>query len=252
MILRRLAEGVRNQDWFTVVVEVLIVVVGIFLGLQVDDWNQTRKDRTAEEHYLDRLSLEIRANLDAAIMQAENHESRGAIALEIRAFLTGEREAPPEEEEVRRALCRWHILPIRQVRTGTYDELESTGNLTLIRDEELRERLMEAFATHNTVRRQIDLFGNTIRDLAAPLRPFLEWYPVSDLSAPVGSAEQEAGYGFAKTSCRVDLEGMKGAEGLPSILAQLHRSQVIFANYRRSEANIGQLALDRMLQVMGR
>ena len=44
MILRRLAEGVRKQDWFTVVVEVLIVVVGIFLGLQVDDWNNARKE----------------------------------------------------------------------------------------------------------------------------------------------------------------------------------------------------------------
>ena len=44
MILRRLAEGVRQQDWFTVVVEVLIVVVGIFLGLQVDDWNEGRQD----------------------------------------------------------------------------------------------------------------------------------------------------------------------------------------------------------------
>jgi len=39
MILHRLAEGVRAQNWFTVIVEVLIVVVGIFLGLQVDDWN---------------------------------------------------------------------------------------------------------------------------------------------------------------------------------------------------------------------
>ena len=30
MILRRMANGIRHQDWFTVVLEVLIVVVGIF------------------------------------------------------------------------------------------------------------------------------------------------------------------------------------------------------------------------------
>ena len=40
MILRRLAEGIREQNWFTVVLEVLIVVVGIFIGLQVDDRNK--------------------------------------------------------------------------------------------------------------------------------------------------------------------------------------------------------------------
>ena len=42
MILRRLAESIRKQEWFTVVLEVLIVVVGIFIGLQVDEWNRAR------------------------------------------------------------------------------------------------------------------------------------------------------------------------------------------------------------------
>lgn len=45
MILRRLAEAVTEQNWFTVVLEVLIVVVGIFIGLQVDDWNTERIER---------------------------------------------------------------------------------------------------------------------------------------------------------------------------------------------------------------
>lgn len=51
MILRRLAEGIRQQDWFTFVVELLIVVVGIIIGLQVDDWNEMRKDRLEERAY---------------------------------------------------------------------------------------------------------------------------------------------------------------------------------------------------------
>jgi hypothetical protein len=45
MILRRLAEGIRKQDWFIVVLEILIVVFGIFAGLQVDDWNRARLER---------------------------------------------------------------------------------------------------------------------------------------------------------------------------------------------------------------
>jgi len=34
MILRRIVENVRARDWFTVTIEFLIVVVGIFVGLQ--------------------------------------------------------------------------------------------------------------------------------------------------------------------------------------------------------------------------
>lgn len=55
MITRRLAESLREQNWVTIVIEVLVVVVGIFLGLQVDDWNEARKDRIEERAYLERL-----------------------------------------------------------------------------------------------------------------------------------------------------------------------------------------------------
>jgi hypothetical protein len=47
MILRRLAEVFRRQDWIAVLLEVLIVVVGIFVGLQVNDWNEDRKAKSA-------------------------------------------------------------------------------------------------------------------------------------------------------------------------------------------------------------
>ena len=38
MILRKMADAIRGQNWFTVVLEILIVVIGIFIALQVDDW----------------------------------------------------------------------------------------------------------------------------------------------------------------------------------------------------------------------
>jgi hypothetical protein len=39
MILRKLAEAFHKQNWFTALIEILVVVIGIFVGLQVDDWN---------------------------------------------------------------------------------------------------------------------------------------------------------------------------------------------------------------------
>ena len=47
MILQRLATSIRNQDWFTVVIETLIVVFGVFIGLQVNTWSGARADRAA-------------------------------------------------------------------------------------------------------------------------------------------------------------------------------------------------------------
>jgi hypothetical protein len=41
--LRRLADALRKQDWFTVAVETLIVVFGVFIGLQVGNWNDAAR-----------------------------------------------------------------------------------------------------------------------------------------------------------------------------------------------------------------
>ena len=59
MILRRMADAIREQSWFTVVLEVLIIVLGIFIGLQVDDWNKYRQDRSDEKLCLNRLHDEV-------------------------------------------------------------------------------------------------------------------------------------------------------------------------------------------------
>lgn len=42
MLLRRLGEALANQNWFVVIIEVLVVVDGIFIVLQVDDWSDYR------------------------------------------------------------------------------------------------------------------------------------------------------------------------------------------------------------------
>jgi len=55
VILRRLASAIRRQDGFTVVIEILIVVLGVFVGLQVNNWNEARQDRRDEHFYLARL-----------------------------------------------------------------------------------------------------------------------------------------------------------------------------------------------------
>jgi len=44
MILNRIANAIRKQDWFTVLLEFVIVVFGIFVGLQATEWEQERQD----------------------------------------------------------------------------------------------------------------------------------------------------------------------------------------------------------------
>jgi hypothetical protein len=45
MIIRGITEQATSQNWFSVIVEFVIVVVGVFMGLQVQDWNEERRTR---------------------------------------------------------------------------------------------------------------------------------------------------------------------------------------------------------------
>jgi len=63
MIIKRIAEGIKAQDWFVVIVEVMIVVVGIFIGLQVDDWNKERTFHQTETELLNELKRELEASI---------------------------------------------------------------------------------------------------------------------------------------------------------------------------------------------
>ncbi|MCM2313369.1 MAG: hypothetical protein NDI84_18420, partial [Steroidobacteraceae bacterium] len=59
MILRSLAHSIRKQDWLAVAIEFLIVVAGIFVGLQVTDWNERRQLRARELNYLERMAEDL-------------------------------------------------------------------------------------------------------------------------------------------------------------------------------------------------
>ena len=56
MILRRLATSIRKQDWFAVVIETLIVVMGVYLGIQLGNWNAARQQQADADRYIVQLS----------------------------------------------------------------------------------------------------------------------------------------------------------------------------------------------------
>ena len=80
MILRRVTDAFKRRDWFTVAIETLIVVLGVFLGLQVNNWNEARKDRIEAETSRERLIADLHADLDAFAVRRQWYEGVGDAA----------------------------------------------------------------------------------------------------------------------------------------------------------------------------
>jgi len=55
MILRRITEHLKAQNWTAVGLDLAIVIVGVFIGTQVSNWNQSRIERSETERLLGEL-----------------------------------------------------------------------------------------------------------------------------------------------------------------------------------------------------
>jgi len=75
MILRRLSKHVKGQNWFAVALDFLIVVLGVFAGLQVSNWNEARQDRNQAAALLERLESDFRETRALAIEQNRGYYS---------------------------------------------------------------------------------------------------------------------------------------------------------------------------------
>ena len=52
MIFRRTVANLRTQNWTAIAIEVAIVIVGVFIGTQVANWNESRLEEQATERML--------------------------------------------------------------------------------------------------------------------------------------------------------------------------------------------------------
>ena len=62
MVIRRIREHVAAQNWFAVGIDLAILVAGVFLGMQVNNWNQTRVENEQARDYRLRLISELDFN----------------------------------------------------------------------------------------------------------------------------------------------------------------------------------------------
>ena len=63
MILRRLSDNLRAQNWTAIAIEIAIVIVGVFIGMQVSNWNQQRIEKRETERLLSNLVPELQGQL---------------------------------------------------------------------------------------------------------------------------------------------------------------------------------------------
>jgi hypothetical protein len=137
MILRRVIEHVRKQEWTAIGIDLVIVVVGVFIGLQVSNWNDDRATARRGAAFTESLRDDLREEAWGYEMQigyysdVYEHSRRALDALTA--------QAPLPDEQLLIAAYRATQYNGNTRRRATYDELTSRGEIGLIGDGELRD-----------------------------------------------------------------------------------------------------------------
>ena len=154
MILRRLAQNLREQNWTAITIEFVLLVLGVFLGIQVGNWNQQRGLEQQGALFTQRLLADLREEgWRYQFLLAYNRE---VLANANRAVEALEGGAPLPDEALLVSAYRATQYKEGVRRRSTYDELISTGTIGLVKDQVLRDTAMRVYG--------IATFDNLVRE----------------------------------------------------------------------------------------
>jgi hypothetical protein len=139
MFLKRLKRHIREQDWFAVGVDLLIVFLAVFVGLQADNWNQDRVTKSNAKLYYARLIQDLRAEETSRFSRIAYYQQvlrHGEAALQSLSR-PGNRDDEQLLVDLYQATQLWNYTPQR----ATYDELLAIGIANAIPDAVIRGRL---------------------------------------------------------------------------------------------------------------
>lgn len=142
MILQRMAKSLAERNWGTALAEILIVVIGILIGLQVDDWNQARKDRKDEAAFLLSLHEDLLHVDELSRRLRHRRVERLDLTLGVGDVLFGRVDRDALSDLECNTIVWTTAFNITAMGLPSVDELVGTGRMSIIRDTDLRTALV--------------------------------------------------------------------------------------------------------------
>jgi len=174
MILRRVIAHFRKQEWTAIFLDFVIVVVGVFVGLQVNNWNEARQARDAEAALLDRLEDEFRAIEPALARWVAQMQATTASTAAVVDALRRE-DAPANLANFKKDLGQANFVRTVPALSANYIALVSSGGIAAIEDEQLRVALIRYGDAYAQAERFYPVALSTVFDPKSNYLTAVEW-----------------------------------------------------------------------------
>jgi hypothetical protein len=141
MILRRLSQSLKTQNWTAIWIEFILLVSGVFLGIQVQQWSNERSERKLEHVYLERILSDINLSIETNELNIER--LMGISNGQILVVNSLRRCSLPDDQKDAFADGVSDIAKVGSsvFVLSTMDEMLSAGNFSIIRNSKIRDVL---------------------------------------------------------------------------------------------------------------
>jgi Family of unknown function (DUF6090) len=160
---RLISENKFSKYLLYAIGEIILVVIGILMALQINKWNITRVNKSLESQYCIRLLEDLKE--DKAIMQATLNYSNEVKSHAKKAMLIFEHSESADKNPVENLI---HLYQASQIQNpisakSTYQELLSSGQINLIQLNELKTSIIRYYE-YNWAESTTLTLKNTYRD----------------------------------------------------------------------------------------
>lgn len=167
MIFRRIKAHIEKENWFAVWIDFCIVVIGVFVGIQVANWNESRAEDRRETAYLERLEKEfdvVETRIRRAVLVGETR-TRATKSM-LKAWEVGPSAfADPTEKGPGEFFLEIITNVVPTNPPAAFRELVSSGELSIIENEALRTALYEFDALSEVTQSAYETTQNDMREL---------------------------------------------------------------------------------------
>jgi hypothetical protein len=141
MLLRRVTEHIKSQNWFAVGLDFFIVVFGVFIGFQVDRWNESRIEAAQENTYLMRLHTDMKTTSSRNENQIRFMMEQTVKARLVLESLNECKLAESDRTDFANGIYHLGKIFPPYVIKSTINELASTGKIDILKSSKLKAQL---------------------------------------------------------------------------------------------------------------
>lgn len=152
-----LNEGKTSKYFKYAIGEIVLVVIGILIALQVNNWNEQRKQRDKELHYLRNLKTDLNLNIAEIEKYISTRNSQTESAQVILDYFEGRKTLDNLNEFNMHAVNVYTWQKFFQI-DNTFQELTNSGNLSLITNDSIKNGLLNLESAYKKLKYEEEHF----------------------------------------------------------------------------------------------